>query len=133
MQGKAKPAQPRGTAAAIASLCPAAMALLTRPKIAEAKREPRTADGSRPNMAKKVMFATAIASVRTFDPSSPAGTITRLLESANGVAAAAVYAPELLKAEQRWLMDTGCPYDLTTRGSIPVEWQSEIYQSDPVV
>ncbi len=79
------------------------------------------------------MFATAIATVRTYDPSSPAGTITRLVESANGVAVAAVCAPELLKTEQRWLMDTGCPYDLTTRGSIPAEWQSEIYQSDPVV
>ncbi len=30
-------------------------------------------------------------------------------------------------------MDTGCPYDLTTRGSIPAEWHTEIYQSDPVV
>ena len=49
------------------------------------------------------------------------------------MAAAAVYAPELLKTEQRWLMDTGCPYDLTTRGSIPAEWHSEIYLSDPVV
>ncbi len=84
-------------------------------------------------MAKKAMIATAIASVRTFDPSSPAETISRLVERAKGVVAAAVYAPELLKTEQRWLMDTGCPYDLTTRGSIPAEWQSEIYQSDPVV
>ncbi len=84
-------------------------------------------------MVKKAMYATAIASVQTFDPSSPAGTITRLVESANGVAAAAVYAPELLKTDQRWLMDSGCPYDLTTRGSIPAEWHSENYRSDPVV
>ena len=55
------------------------------------------------------------------------------MESASGVAAAAVYAPELIKTEQRWLMDTGCPYDLTTRGSIPADWHTEIYQSDPVV
>ena len=84
-------------------------------------------------MVKKAMFATAIASVRTFDPSSPAGAITRLVDSASGVAAAAVYAPELIKTEQRWLMDAGCPYDLTTRGSIPADWHTEIYQSDPVV
>ena len=30
-------------------------------------------------------------------------------------------------------MDTGCPYDLTTRGSIPADWHTEIYQGDPVV
>ena len=44
-------------------------------------------------MVRKAMFAKAIASVQTFDPSSPAGAITRLLESASGVVAAVVYAP----------------------------------------
>ncbi len=99
-----KPAQTRGKAVAAASLCPAATALFSWPKIAESTKEPGIADGSLLNMAKKAMFAAAIASVRTYDPLSPAGTITRLLESANGVAAAAVYAPESLKTEQRWLM-----------------------------
>ena len=66
-------------------------------------------------------------------PYAPVDTVGRLAENAGGVAAAAVSSPELLKAEQRWLMDTGCPYDLTTRGSIPAEWHTEIYQSYPVV
>ena len=90
-------------------------------------------DGSLLKVVKKAMFVMAIASVRTFDPSSAAGEITRFVENASGVAAAAVYAPELVKTEQRWLMDTGCPYDLTTRGSIPADWHTEIYQGDPVV
>ena len=79
------------------------------------------------------MFATAIACVRTFDPKAPAETVGRAAENAIGKAAAAVSPPELFKTEQRWLMDTGCPYDLTTRGSIPSDWLDAIYQDVPVV
>ena len=109
-KGEAKPPKPKGKAAAVASLSTTAMAVATFPAFAEATRErtatqTETTDGCLLKMVKKAMFATAIASVRTFDPSSPAGAITRLVESASGVAAAAVYAPELIKTEQRWLVD----------------------------
>ena len=71
-------------------------------------------------MLKRAVFAMAIASVRTFDPKAPADTVGRAAVTATGKAAAAVSPPELLRTEQRWLMDTGCPCDLTTRGSIPL-------------
>ena len=63
---------------------------------------------------KRAAFATAFASVRTFDPYAPANVVGQLAERACGVAAAAVSSPEMLKTEQRWLMGTGCPYDLTS-------------------
>ena len=84
-KGEAKPPKPRGNAAAVASLSTAAMAVTTFPALAETTREraatpTETTDGGLLKMVKKAMFATAIASVRTFDPSSPAGAITRLVE-----------------------------------------------------
>ncbi len=92
------------------------------------------ADGGFMNTIKKAMFDTAIASVQTFDPYALADPVGRLAGNAGGVAAAAaVHTPELLKTEQRLLMDTGCPYDRTTRGSIPAEWHADIFQSEPVV
>ncbi len=49
------------------------------------------------------------------------------------MAAAAVNMPDLPKTEQRWLMEIGCPYDITTRGSIPADWHDAIYLAEPVV
>ena len=84
-------------------------------------------------MLKKAVFSTAIASVRTFDPKDPAEAVGRTAENAIGKAAADASPPELRRTEQRWLMDTGCPYELTARGSIPSDWLDAIYQDEPVV
>ncbi len=48
----------------------------------------------------------AIASVRASGPKAPAEAVGRIAETAIGKAAAAVSPPELLRTEQRWLMDT---------------------------
>ncbi len=108
------------------------------PTIAEAMRAkttatPDTASGSVMRMLKKAVFSMAIDSVQTFHLKDPAEAVGRTAENAIGKAAAAVSSPELLRTEQRWLMDTGCPYDLTKRESIPTDWLDDIYQDEPVV